>query len=104
MANNHGLRTTGRHTGNWGRPKVKGNRGQLDLTPAILQRDDMQIPRRDEAFTRLQDAYNKTDDLRLKATLAEMLKDRERQVQQREMSAPTKPQLSEYWEEVKRTR
>jgi hypothetical protein len=104
MANNHGLRTTGRHTGNWGRPKVKGNRGQLDLTPAILQRDDMQIPRRDEAFTRLQEAYHKTDDPRLKATLAEMLKDRERQVQQREASAPARQELSEYWAEIKRTR
>ena len=101
---NHGLRTTGVHTGNFGRPKVKGNRGQLDLTPAILHRDDMQIPRRDEAFTRLQEAYNKTDDPKLKATLANMLKDRERQVQKPSVSAPAQPELSEYWKEIKRTR
>jgi hypothetical protein len=100
----HGLRTTGVHTGNFGRPKVKGNRGQLDLTHAILHRDDMQIPRRDEAFTRLQEAYNKTNDPKLKATLADMLKDRERQISQETRLAPSEPELSEYWKEIKRTR
>ncbi len=100
----HGLRTTGVHTGNFGRPKVKGNRGQLDLTPSILHRDDMQIPNRDEAFTRLQEAYNKTDDVRLKATLAEMLMDRKRQVQRTAAPVEPQPELSEYWEEIKRTR
>lgn len=104
MGNNHGLRTTGRPTGNFGRQKVKGNRGQLDLTPAILQRDNMNIPGRDAAFTRLQEAYNKTDDPKLKATLAEMLEDRARQIKQRAAVEPTQPELSEYWEEIKRTR
>ena len=104
MASNHGLRTTGTHTGNFGRAKVKGNRGELDLTYAILHRDNMQIPSRDAAFTRLQEAYNKTEDPKLKATLAEMLEDRARQIQQRIVAEPTQPELSEYWEEIKRTR
>jgi hypothetical protein len=104
MGNNHGLRTTGRPTGNFGRQKVKGNRGELDLTYAILHRDNMHIPGRDVAFTRLQEAYNKTQDPKLKATLAEMLKDRARQVQQRAVVEPAPPELSEYWEEIKRTR
>jgi len=104
MASNHGLRTTGTHTGNFGRAKVKGNRGELDLTYAILHRDNMHIPGRDVAFTRLQEAYNKTQDPKLKATLAEMLKDRARQVQQRAVVEPAPPELSEYWEEIKRTR
>jgi len=101
---NHGLRTTGTHTGNFGRAKVKGNRGELDLTYAILHRDNMHIPSREVAFTRLQEAYNKTQDPKLKATLAEMLKDRARQVQQRAVVEPAPPELSEYWEEIKRTR
>lgn len=101
---NHGLRTTGTHTGNFGRAKVKGNRGELDLTYAILHRDNMHIPGRDVAFTRLQEAYDKTQDPKLKATLAEMLKDRARQVQQRAVAEPAPPELSEYWEEIKRTR
>lgn len=101
---NHGLRTTGTHTGNFGRAKVKGNRGELDLTYAILHRDNMHIPGRDVAFTRLQEAYDKTQDPKLKATLAEMLKDRARQVQQRAVTEPAPPELSEYWEEIKRTR
>ena len=104
MASNHGLRTTGRHTGNFGYNKVKGNRGELDLTYAILHRDNMHIPSRDAAFTRLQEAYNKTEDPKLKATLAEMLEDRARQIQQRAVVKPTQPELSEYWEEIKRTR
>jgi hypothetical protein len=64
----------------------------------------MHIPSRDVAFTRLQEAYNKTQDPKLKATLAEMLKDRARQVQQRAVVEPAPPELSEYWEEIKRTR
>jgi hypothetical protein len=104
MGNNHGLRTTGRPTGNFGRQKVKGNRGELDLTYAILHRDNMHIPSRDSAFTRLQEAYNKTEDPKLKATLAEMLEDRARQIKQRAAVEPTQPELSEYWEEIKRTR
>ena len=78
---NHGLRTTGTHTGNFGYAKVKGKPGELDLTKDILNRDNLRIPDRDEAFTRLVEAYNKTSDQRLKATLWDMLKQRKATLQ-----------------------
>ena len=78
---NHGLRTTGRPTGNFGRAKCKGKPGELDLTKDILNRDNLRIPDRDEAFTRLVEAYNKTSDQRLKATLWDMLKQRKATLQ-----------------------
>jgi hypothetical protein len=46
----HGLRTTGTHTGNFGRAKCKGNPGELDLTKEILNKDNLRIPDRDEAL------------------------------------------------------
>lgn len=73
---NHGLRTTGVHTGNFGKPKVQGKPGDLDLTKEILSKENLRIPPRDEAFTKLEQAYNTTDDPRLKAALWEMLKRR----------------------------
>jgi hypothetical protein len=78
---NHNLRTTGTHTGNFGRAKCKGNPGELDLTKEILNKDNLRIPDRDEAFTRLVEAYNKTSDHRLKATLWDMLKQRKATLQ-----------------------
>jgi hypothetical protein len=77
----HGLRTTGTHTGNFGRAKCKGNPGELDLTKEILSKDNLRIPPRDEGFTRLIQAYNKTEDPRLKATLWDMLKKRKATLQ-----------------------
>ena len=35
---NHGLRTTGVHTGNFGYAKVKGKPGELDLTKELQQK------------------------------------------------------------------
>ena len=78
---NHGLRTTGTHTGNFGYAKVKGKPGELDLTKEILNRDNLRIPNPDEGFTRLVEAYNKTTDPRLKATLWDMLKKRKATLQ-----------------------
>ena len=69
----HGLRTTGTHTGNFGRAKVQGRRGELDLTKEILNKDGLRIPNRQEAYSRLQEAYRKTDDPKLKRFLAEEL-------------------------------
>ena len=77
----HGLRTTGVHTGNFGYAKVKGKPGDLDLTKEILNREDLRIPERDEAFTKLVVAYNTTDDPKLKAGLWEILKRRRAQLQ-----------------------
>lgn len=70
---NHGLRTTGTHTGNFGRAKVQGRRGDLDLTKEILNKDDLRIPNRQEAHQRLEEAFQKTTDPKLKRFLAEEL-------------------------------
>jgi hypothetical protein len=100
---NHGLRTTGTHTGNFGRAKVQGKRDILDLTKEILMKDDLRIPDRDEAFTRLVDAYNKTTDPRLKAGLWDMLKQRKATLQPTEVKTNGRP-VSEYWEMVRAVR
>lgn len=73
MANSHGLRTTGTHTGNFGHAKVQGKRGELDLTKEILNRENLRIPTRQEAQARLAEAYQKTNDPKLKKFLAEEL-------------------------------
>jgi hypothetical protein len=73
MANSHGLRTTGTHTGNFGHAKVQGKRDSLDLTKEILNRENLRIPNRKEAHSRLEEAYKKTTDPRLKKFLAEEL-------------------------------
>ena len=99
---NHGLRTTGTHTGNFGRAKVQGNPGQLDLTKEILTKDNLRIPNRDDAFTRLVDAYNKTTDRRLKATLWEMLQKRKATLQPTVIKHE-RPR-AEFWEMVRRVR
>jgi hypothetical protein len=99
---NHGLRTTGTHTGNFGRSKVKGKPGELDLTKEILNKDNLRIPNPDEGFTRLVEAYNKTTDTRLKATLWDMLKRRKATLQ----PTPVKREnpTSDFWEMVRRVR
>ena len=101
---NHGLRTTGRPTGNFGKAKVKGKPGELDLTPEILNRETCIIPDRDEAFTRLVTAYNTTTDTKLKAGLWEMLKRRKATLQPINVIAPRQRPTSEYWEMVRNTR
>ncbi len=70
---NHGLRTTGTHTGNFGRAKVQGKRDSLDLTKEILNKDDLRIPNRQAAYSRLEEAFQKTDDPKLKRFLADEL-------------------------------
>jgi hypothetical protein len=98
----HGLRTTGTHTGNFGYAKVKGKPGELDLTKEILNKEDLRIPERDEAFTRLVEAYNTTTDPRLKAGLWEILKRRKATLQPIEV----KPTVCDrtHWDLVKLTR
>jgi hypothetical protein len=100
---NHGLRTTGTHTGNFGKAKVKGKPGELDLTEEILNKEDLRIPGRDEAFTRLVEAYNTTTDPRLKAGLWEILKRRRATLQPTEVKPNERPS-SPYWENVGRVR
>jgi hypothetical protein len=98
----HGLRTTGTHTGNYGRAKVKGKPGELDLTPEILNRSTLRIPSREEAYARLAEAYNTTTDPKLKADLWEMLRVRIATVTPRK--SVSVPQQETFWDEVRRTR
>jgi hypothetical protein len=100
---NHGLRTTGTHTGNFGKAKVQGRPGELDLTKEILSRENLRIPERDEAFTKLVQAYNTTTDPRLKAGLWEILKRRKATLQPIEVKPNGRP-VSEYWEMVRNVR
>ena len=99
----HGLRTTGIHTGNFGRAKCKGKPGELDLTKEILAKEDLRIPSRDEAFTKLVQAYNTTTDARLKAGLWEILKRRQATLQSIEVKPNVRPD-SPYWEDIRRVR
>ena len=99
----HGLRTTGTHTGNFGRAKVKGKPGDLDLTKEILNKENLRIPTRDEAFTKLVQAYNTTTDARLKAGLWEILKRRQATLQPIEVKPNERP-TSPYWEDIRRVR
>lgn len=100
---NHGLRTTGVHTGNFGRPKVQGKRDSLDISKETLKKDNLQIPDRDEAFTKLVIAYNTTDDARLKAALWDILKRRKATLQPIKVKQNERPD-SPYWESVRRVR
>lgn len=77
----HALRTTGRPTGNFGRNKVQGKPGELDLTKEILNRDGLRIPNRQEAIARLDEAFEKTTDPKLKRFLAEELRKARAQAQ-----------------------
>jgi hypothetical protein len=99
----HGLRTTGVHTGNFGYAKVKGKPGDLDLTKEILNKEDLRIPDRDEAFTKLVTAYNTTTDPKLKAGLWEILKRRRATLQPIEVKPNERPS-SPFWESVRRVR
>jgi hypothetical protein len=101
--NNHGLRTTGTHTGNFGRQKVQGRPGTLDLTKEILSKDNLRIPNREDGFTLLRNAYNQTEDPRMKKVLGEMLRAREATLKQPQVKSMDKPP-SPYWNYVKETR
>jgi len=99
---NHGLRTTGTHTGNFGRAKVQAKRDSLDLTKDILAKDNLRIPDRDEAYAKLVAAYNATTDLKLKAGLWELLKRRKATLQPVEV----KPSVCDrtHWDLIQLTR
>ncbi|MBW2451877.1 MAG: hypothetical protein JRF07_05925 [Deltaproteobacteria bacterium] len=100
---NHGLRTTGVHTGNFGRQKIQAKKESLDLTKEILNKENLRIPDRDVAFTRLVEAYNTSEDPKLRATLWEMLKRRRATLQPTEVKPNGRPS-SPYWEDVGRVR
>jgi hypothetical protein len=100
---NHGLRTTGIHTGNFGKPKVQGKPGELDLTKEILSKENLRIPPRDEAFTKLVTAYNTTTDLKLRAALWEILRARKATLTPTKVKPNERPD-SPYWESIRRVR
>ena len=103
MAANHGLRTTGTHTGNFGRQKVQGKRETLDLTKEILNRENLRIPDPNESYNKLVIAYNTTTDPKLKTALWEMLRARKATLQPTEVKPMVKP-TSEFGEYCRRTR
>ena len=100
---NHGLRTTGTHTGNFGYARVKGKPGELDLTKEILNRENLRIPSPDESYAKLVQAYNLATDAKLKAGLWEILKRRKATLQPIEAKPNDRPD-SPYWENIRRVR
>lgn len=102
MTNTHGLRTTGRPTGNFGKAKVQGKRESLDFSPSILNRDELNIPNRDSSISRLEEAFVQTSDPRMKAVIGDMLRKFRAQAIQTP-KPPSKPDTS-YWDEIKRVR
>jgi hypothetical protein len=99
MNNNHGLRTTGRPTGNFGRAKVQGKRDSLDISPTILQKESLSIPPREKAFAKLEEAFELATDPKVKQTLWEMI--RARKVSQSKPKVTASIIRSPYWEETK---
>jgi hypothetical protein len=104
MKSTHGLRTTGRPTGNFGRAKVQAKRDTLDLTKEILTKDNLRIPNRDDAFTRLVEAYNKSTDPKLRKTLWEMLRQRRATLHSQPNTNSYEDTTDDFWEMVRRTR
>lgn len=104
MKSTHGLRTTGRPTGNFGRPKVQAKRDTLDLTKEILTKDNLRIPNRDDAFTRLVEAYNKTTDPKLRKTLWEMLRKRRATLHSQPNTHANETPTADFWEMVRLVR
>jgi hypothetical protein len=100
---NHGLRTTGRPTGNFGRNKIQAKKESLDISKETLKKENLQIPNRDEAFTKLVVAYNTTSDSKLKAALWDILKRRKATLQPTQVKTNERPD-SPYWESVRRVR
>jgi hypothetical protein len=101
---NHGLRTTGRPTGNFGRNKVQGKPGDLDLTKEILNKENLRIPDRDDAFTRLVEAYNKSTDPKLRKTLWEMLRKRRATLHSQPNTNTNEDTTADFWEMVRLVR
>ncbi len=99
---NHGLRTTGRPNGNFGKAKIQAKRESLDLTKEILRKENLRIPDPDQAYAKLVEAYNATTDSKLKAGLWELLKRRKATLQPIEV----KPTVCDrtHWDLVKLTR
>ena len=68
-------RMKGAVTGNFGRAKVKAMPGTYELSKNTLSRQSLRIPRPDDAIQRYMEAYNNTEDQRLKDSLMVMIRD-----------------------------
>jgi hypothetical protein len=104
MKSTHGLRTTGRPNGNFGKPKIQAKRDTLDLTKEILTKDNLRIPNRDDAFTRMVEAYNKSTDPKMRKTLWEMLRQRRATLHSQPNTHSHEDTTDDFWEMVRRTR
>jgi hypothetical protein len=89
--------------GNFGAARVQGKRESLDLSEKILNKKDLRIPQRDEAFTRLELAYNTTDDPKLKLFLKDQLKRRKAATTPPKVKPNERP-VSEFWQMVSQVR
>lgn len=103
MTNDHGLRTKGTHTGNFGKAKVQGKRESLDLTKSILTRNNLRIPDPRQGYTRLWEAYTKTNDPKLKSFLEEQLKKYKATTTSPKVTPNERPR-SPYWEKIRLVR
>ena len=100
---NHGLRTTGTHTGNFGRQRVLGKRESLDFSERILSKKELKIPKPEQAFELLEQAYRKTTDPKLRQFLSEQL--RSRKATRIEPSNYANETVDrEHWDIIRRTR
>lgn len=68
-------RMTGAVTGNFGRAKVRAMPGTYDISKTTLSKKSLRIPRPDDAIQRYMEAYNNTEDQRLKDSLMTMIRD-----------------------------
>jgi hypothetical protein len=89
--------------GNFGAARIQGKRDSLDLSAKILNKKDLRIPRRDEAFTRLELAYNKATDPELKSYLKDQLKRRKAATTPPKVKPNERP-VSEFWQMVSQVR
>ena len=99
----HGLRTKGRPTGNFGRARVQARPGQIEFSKATLKKENLVIPKQDAGYQRLLEAYNATNDMKLKETLWELLRKRRAQIMP--PKPPSEPaQVETIWDIIKRER
>ena len=68
-------RMTGAVTGNFGRAKVRAMPGTYDISKTTLSKKSLRIPQPDDAIQRYMEAYNNTEDQRLKDSLMTMIRD-----------------------------
>ena len=70
--NDHGLRTTGAYTGNWGKGAVKAGSSLRDL--GVTSAEVINITTQDDYLKRMYDAWEATEDPRLKLFCFEEIK------------------------------